>query len=147
MHNYTVLIAGVFWLTIVSVWGIWEGFQRRYIAVITWGEQSGSHEMITPAPEYSLSIIGNCPHLEGLSVLQVSTVPYRKFQFLVIKIVSVFSFPRWSQNDCKENGLEQRTIKNGGRDTTLLLLVNSCAQVRSQCFFSKSSLSTSYRKA
>jgi hypothetical protein len=62
------------------------------ITVITRGEQSGSHEMTAPAPGCSLIIIGNCPHLEAYSVLQVSTVPDEKFQSLVIKMLSVVSF-------------------------------------------------------
>jgi hypothetical protein len=33
-----------------------------------------------------------------------------------------------TQGDCKENGLEQRKIQNGGRDTKLLVLVNSWTQ-------------------
>jgi hypothetical protein len=31
--------------------------------------------MIAPAPGCSLIIIGNCPHVEGWSVLEGSTVP------------------------------------------------------------------------
>jgi hypothetical protein len=35
------------------------------------------------------------------------------------------------QGDCKENGLEQIQIQNGGKDVKLLLfLVNSCAQAK-----------------
>jgi hypothetical protein len=34
--------------------------------------QSGSHEVITPAPGFSLIVTDNCLHLEGWSVLQVS---------------------------------------------------------------------------
>jgi hypothetical protein len=41
------------------------------------------------------------------------------------------------QNDCKENGLEQRQIQSGGRYAKLLVLINSCAQVRSQYFSEK----------
>jgi hypothetical protein len=95
MHSYT----GVFWFTIVSVQRFWERFQRC-ITVITWREHFGSHEMITPVPWCSFIIIGNFPHLERWSVIQVSAVPYRKFQSLVIKIVSV-SVLSGTQGECK----------------------------------------------
>jgi hypothetical protein len=51
-----------------------EKVSSEVIAIITCGEQSGSHEMITPVLGYSLIIIGNCSHLGGGSVLQGSTV-------------------------------------------------------------------------
>jgi hypothetical protein len=49
-------------------------------------------KMTAPASGCSLIIVGNCPHLEGWSVLQVSAVPYGKFQSLVIKMLSVLSY-------------------------------------------------------
>jgi hypothetical protein len=52
-----------------------EKVSSEVIAIITCGEQSGSHEMITPVLGCSLIIIGNCSHLGGGgSVLQGSTV-------------------------------------------------------------------------
>jgi hypothetical protein len=47
------------------------------------------------------------------------------------------------QSDCKENGLEQRQIQNGGRVAKLLFLVNLWAQIRSQGFSSKALLTVS----
>jgi hypothetical protein len=54
-------------------------------------------------------IVGHCPHLEGWSVHQVSTVPYGTFQSPVTKMLSVLTFLESKvQSDCRENGLEQR---------------------------------------
>jgi ABC-type microcin C transport system permease subunit YejB len=79
--------------------------------------------MNAPAPGCSLIITGNCPHLEGWSVLLVSTVPYGEFQSLVM--LSALSFLESKRIDCKvtakSNGLEQRQIQNEGRDAKLLL--------------------------
>jgi hypothetical protein len=94
---------------------------------------AGSHEMITPAAS-SLQVIvliwrGVCPASLHCALQEVS-VPCHKDV-----ISSVLS---GIQGDCKENGLEQRQIQNGGRDAKLLLfLVNLCTQVRSQCFSAK----------
>jgi hypothetical protein len=48
--------------------------------------------MIAPGLGCVLFIIGNCPHLERWSVLQVSAAPYEKFQSLVLKMLLVLSF-------------------------------------------------------
>jgi hypothetical protein len=46
---------GVAWLAIISVL-VLQGFQK--VVAITWGEQSGSYDTITPASGYNLVIAG-----------------------------------------------------------------------------------------
>jgi hypothetical protein len=95
--------------------------------------------MMTPALGYSFIIRSNCPHLAGWSVLQVSTVPYGKFQFIVIKMLSVLSF------------LESKVITKGLQREWLR--ANTFCKWRQECqasykelrLFSKSSSSTSYK--
>jgi hypothetical protein len=109
------------------------------IAVITWGEQSGCHDMMTSSPGCSL-IIGNYPHLEGWSILQVSTVPQGKFQSLIIKMLSIIPVLFDSNMAAGENDSDQRTTGTKWRQSCqpfLLLLVNLWAWVRSQCFWAK----------
>jgi hypothetical protein len=65
-------------------------------------------------------------------LLGAVSVPYHE------DVICLSWNPRRLQSDCKENGLEQRQIQNGGKDVKLFLfLVNLSVQVRSQCFSTK----------
>jgi hypothetical protein len=59
-----------------------EGSGEDFITVITWEEQSGSHEMIASALGYSLVIIGNCPHLGVFVCMLGGGLSYKALLFL-----------------------------------------------------------------
>jgi hypothetical protein len=115
---------------------VWFGWSHDWWGQQTWsGRWSSSYHLkgvIWVLFERIILAQDNCPHCDGGSS--------RWHQFLVIKMYQFCPFwnPTWLQSDCKENGLEQRQIQNGGRDAKLLLcLVNSYAQIRNQCFSAK----------
>jgi hypothetical protein len=82
----------------------------------------------------SLIIMGHCPHLEGWSVLQVSTVPYGKFQSLVIKMLSVILSR--IQGDCKVTPKRMARAKTDTKWKQGCHASPVCGdfEVRSQCF-------------
>jgi hypothetical protein len=87
-----------------------ESSRAVVVTVIISGEQSVSHEMIAPAPEYNLITIGNCPHLERCSVLQGSVVFYGKIHSLVIEMLQSFLSILYSMASERINGSEKRKI-------------------------------------
>jgi hypothetical protein len=88
--------------------------------------------MIFPAPVFSLIIIGYCPHLEGWSVLQVtSALSGSCYRFCP------FWNPRGSQSDYKENGLEKRQIQNEGEMPCFSPAFSEFVGLSSPCFSAK----------
>jgi hypothetical protein len=70
-----------------------EKVSSEVIAIITCGEQSGSHEMITPVLGYSLIIIGNCSHLGGAGLSCKAPLFFRGSSVLCHKLVIHHSYP------------------------------------------------------
>jgi hypothetical protein len=99
-----------------------KGSGEVVFTVITWGEQSSPHEMITPTLGCSLIITGNCPDLgvdlscKALLLLRGSLVPCHK---------DVTVLPWFLES--RENGSEQNltsTKRRQGCQHFLLFLVN-----------------------
>jgi hypothetical protein len=82
---------------------------------------------------------GAASSLQVIVLIWRGGLPCKSPLFLMgsFRPLSVVVFPG-IQGDCKENGLEQKQIQNGVRDTKLLLsLVNLWVQVRSKGFSAK----------